>query len=250
MPPGERGEICLRARSNPHYPLGYWNRARGRARRRSAASGSTRRTPRAMDEDGYVWYDGPRRRRDHLGRATGSARSRSSRRASSTRRSREAAAVASPDELRGNVVKAFVVLAAGHEPSDELADEIKALRPRAPLGVRLSARDRVRRRPAEDADRQDPPHRAAPARARALRRAELAGGRGSPPRAAHDVKRRQHRPGETDDQQHDAEDPQDDPVGVRDDDLGSTGRQSRHDDRPLHRAAGRGVPARRSASCA
>jgi len=23
LPPGERGEICLRARSNPHYPLGY-----------------------------------------------------------------------------------------------------------------------------------------------------------------------------------------------------------------------------------
>jgi acetyl-CoA synthetase len=34
--------------------------------------------------------------------------------------------VASPDELRGNVVKAFIVLAADHEPSDELADEIKA----------------------------------------------------------------------------------------------------------------------------
>jgi acetyl-CoA synthetase len=39
---------------------------------------------------------------------------------------REAAAVASPDELRGNVVKAFIVLAADHEPSDELADELKA----------------------------------------------------------------------------------------------------------------------------
>src|SRR3954470_4446805 len=25
LPRGERGEICLRARSNPHYPLGYWN---------------------------------------------------------------------------------------------------------------------------------------------------------------------------------------------------------------------------------
>ena len=24
VPAGERGEICLRARSNPHYPLGYW----------------------------------------------------------------------------------------------------------------------------------------------------------------------------------------------------------------------------------
>ena len=35
---GERGEICLRARSNPHYPLGYWNRppedSRGGVRRR------------------------------------------------------------------------------------------------------------------------------------------------------------------------------------------------------------------------
>ncbi|MFL5862004.1 MAG: AMP-binding enzyme, partial [Solirubrobacteraceae bacterium] len=37
----------------------------------------------------------------------------------------EAAAVASPDELRGNVVKAFVVLSAGHEGSDALAEEIK-----------------------------------------------------------------------------------------------------------------------------
>jgi acetyl-CoA synthetase len=38
----------------------------------------------------------------------------------------EAAAVASPDERRGFVVKAFVVLAAGYEPSDELGEEIKA----------------------------------------------------------------------------------------------------------------------------
>jgi acetyl-CoA synthetase len=38
---------------------------------------------------------------------------------------REAAAVASPDEVKGNVVKAFIVLAEGYEPSDELAEEIK-----------------------------------------------------------------------------------------------------------------------------
>ena len=38
---------------------------------------------------------------------------------------KEAAAVASPDPKRGDIVKAFIVLAAGHEPSDELADEIK-----------------------------------------------------------------------------------------------------------------------------
>jgi acetyl-CoA synthetase len=38
----------------------------------------------------------------------------------------EAAAVAVPDERRGNVVKAFVVLASGNEPSDALGEEIKA----------------------------------------------------------------------------------------------------------------------------
>jgi acetyl-CoA synthetase len=38
----------------------------------------------------------------------------------------EAAAVASPDERRGHVVKAFVVLAQGHDASDELAKEIQA----------------------------------------------------------------------------------------------------------------------------
>jgi acetyl-CoA synthetase len=37
----------------------------------------------------------------------------------------EAAAVASPDEKRGHVVKAFIVLAEGREPSDELASEIE-----------------------------------------------------------------------------------------------------------------------------
>ena len=38
---------------------------------------------------------------------------------------REAAVVASPDELRGNVVKAFIVLADGYDGSDELVAEIQ-----------------------------------------------------------------------------------------------------------------------------
>ena len=37
----------------------------------------------------------------------------------------EAAAVASPDALRGAIVKAFVVLAPGHEGSDALATELQ-----------------------------------------------------------------------------------------------------------------------------
>ena len=64
---GERGEICLRARSNPHYPLGYWNRPEDTE---EVFGGDWFHTKDAaeMDEDGYVWYAGPRRRRDHLGR--------------------------------------------------------------------------------------------------------------------------------------------------------------------------------------
>jgi acetyl-CoA synthetase len=39
----------------------------------------------------------------------------------------EAAAVAAPDERRGSIVKAFVVLAEGYEASDDTAEEIKRL---------------------------------------------------------------------------------------------------------------------------
>ncbi|MEK6228392.1 MAG: AMP-dependent synthetase, partial [Actinomycetota bacterium] len=39
---------------------------------------------------------------------------------------REAAAVASPDPKRGDIVKAFVILAEGHEASDETAHDIKS----------------------------------------------------------------------------------------------------------------------------
>ena len=38
---------------------------------------------------------------------------------------KEAAAVASPDPKRGDIVKAFIVLAEGHDGSDETADAIK-----------------------------------------------------------------------------------------------------------------------------
>lgn len=38
----------------------------------------------------------------------------------------ESAVVASPDEMRGEIVKAFVILAPGYSPSPELADELQA----------------------------------------------------------------------------------------------------------------------------
>src|SRR5689334_506946 len=120
---GERGEICLRARSNPHYPLGYW--------RNDEASQETfggewfhSKDGARMDEDGYVWYEG---RADDViiaaGYRIGPFEVESA--CLEHQAVAEAAAVASPDERRGNVVKAFIVLAEGHSGSDELVQEIQ-----------------------------------------------------------------------------------------------------------------------------
>ena len=86
----------------------------GVARRRSAATGSTPRTPPRSDEDGYVWYEG---RADDVIIAAGYRIGPFEVESACLEHPAvaEAAAVASPDERRGNVVKAFIVLAEGHE---------------------------------------------------------------------------------------------------------------------------------------
>ncbi len=123
VPQGERGEICLRARSNPHYPLGYWRQPEASQETFGGEWFHSKDAAR-FDEDGYVWYEG---RADDVIIAAGyrigpfEVESVCLEHESVA----EAAAVASPDERRGSVVKAFVVLAAGHEPSEELAEEIK-----------------------------------------------------------------------------------------------------------------------------
>ena len=121
---GERGEICLRARSNPHYPLGYWRNDEA-ARETFGGDWFHTKDAATMDEDGYVWYAG---RADDViisaGYRIGPFEVESA--CIEHPAVREAAAVASPDERRGNIVKAFIVLADGHEGSDELAAEISA----------------------------------------------------------------------------------------------------------------------------
>ena len=123
LPQGERGEICLRARSNPHYPIGYW--------RNDEASEETfggewfhTKDAASVDEDGYVWYEG---RADDVIIAAGYRIGPFEVESACLEHPAvaEAAAVASPDERRGSVVKAFIVLASGHEGSDELVKEIQ-----------------------------------------------------------------------------------------------------------------------------
>ncbi len=122
--PGERGEICLRARSNPHWPLGYWGDP---AASEEIFGGDWFHTKDAatQDKDGYVWYAG---RADDVIIAAGYRIGPFEVESACLEHAavQEAAAVASPDERRGNVVKAFIVLAEGHDGSETLAGEIKA----------------------------------------------------------------------------------------------------------------------------
>ncbi len=61
---GERGEICLRARSNPHYPLGYWNNEEASEETFGGAWFHTQGR-RAHRRGRLLLVRGARRRRDH-----------------------------------------------------------------------------------------------------------------------------------------------------------------------------------------
>ena len=123
LPPGELGEICLRARTNPHYPIGYWNRPEDSEAVFGGEWFHTKDAAR-LDEDGYVWYEG---RADDViisaGYRIGPFEVESA--IVELPEVVEAAAVASPDPKRGNIVKAFVKLAPGNHESEELAQRIK-----------------------------------------------------------------------------------------------------------------------------
>src|SRR5438093_573896 len=121
VPTGERGEICLRARSHPHWPLGYWNNPEASEETFGGEWFHTKDAA-SQDEDGYIWFQG---RADDVIISAGyrigpfEVESACLEHPAVT----EAAAVASPDERRGMIVKAYIVLAGGYEPSDELGRE-------------------------------------------------------------------------------------------------------------------------------
>lgn len=125
LPPGNEGQIAVRVR--PERPLGlfveYW-----RDEEATAAShvGDWYLTgDRAhVDEDGYFWFVS---RDDDViisaGYRIGPFEVESA--VMEHPAVQEVACIGVPDERRGQVVKAFVVLAPGHDPTDELVEEIQ-----------------------------------------------------------------------------------------------------------------------------
>ncbi|MFN8503018.1 AMP-binding protein [Kouleothrix sp.] len=125
LPPGKEGDIGVRIA--PERPLGlfreYW-------RNPDATAGCIRGDwyitgDRAIvDEDGYFWFVG---RADDVILSAGYRIGPFEVESALVEHPAvaEAAVVASPDDLRGEVVKAFVILAPGHSPSDALAAELQ-----------------------------------------------------------------------------------------------------------------------------
>ena len=108
---------------DPVFFLEYYGNPEGT---RAKYSGEWCRTGdmASVDEDGYLWYQG---RADDMFKAAGYRIGPSEIENCLVGHPAvaNAAVVPSPDETRGNVVKAFIVLAPGHAPSPALEDDIQ-----------------------------------------------------------------------------------------------------------------------------
>lgn len=121
--PGSDGILCVRRDSHPGMMKEYWNkpdRTHEVLRDEWYVSGDVVR----QDGDGYFWFRG---RADDVIKSSGYRISPFEVESClcSHPAVLEAAVVESPDTMRGNLVKAFVVLRQGFEPSNELVSEMQ-----------------------------------------------------------------------------------------------------------------------------
>ncbi|RIK43191.1 MAG: acyl-CoA synthetase [Chloroflexi bacterium] len=126
LPPGEEGHIAVKLGASRPYGLfhGYWGDPDMTAERLHGDWYMT--GDRAQkDEDGYFWFIG---RSDDVIKSSGYRISPFEIESVLIEHVAvaESAVVASPDPVRGEIVKAFVILAPGYEPSDALAADIQA----------------------------------------------------------------------------------------------------------------------------
>jgi acetyl-CoA synthetase len=126
---GESGEIAVNriapdGTPDPVFFLEYFGNPEGTRGKYTGDWCRTGDVARA-DADGYLWYEG---RADDMFKAAGYRIGPSEIENCLVRHPAvaNAAVVPSPDETRGNVVKAFIVLAAGCEASAALEEDIRA----------------------------------------------------------------------------------------------------------------------------
>ncbi len=123
VPPGEVGEICLLAHSNPNYPLGYWRREEESTKDFGGTWFHTKDLA-VVDEDGYFTYVS---RKDDVIKASGYRIGPHEVEAALCRHPAvlEAAVIGVPDAERGSRVVSYVVLREGQAAGDALVDALK-----------------------------------------------------------------------------------------------------------------------------
>jgi acetyl-CoA synthetase len=125
LPPGEIGLIAQKTDTNSCYWLRYWNddtASAGLRRNGWACTGDLAR----RDADGYFWFEG---RSDDIIKSSGYRIGPFEVESAILRHPAvvEVAVVGKPDPLKGQIVKAFVVVKPGTDRSRRLADEIADL---------------------------------------------------------------------------------------------------------------------------
>ncbi len=136
LPPGEVGEVCVQRACNgerdPVFLLEYWKNPRATAEKfiggdAQAGDAAWSRTGdlAKVDEEGYFWYQG---RADDMFKSAGYRIGPAEIENCLVKHPAvaNAAVIGAPDETRGTLVKAFIVLQPGTPPSAELEAELQA----------------------------------------------------------------------------------------------------------------------------
>jgi acyl-coenzyme A synthetase/AMP-(fatty) acid ligase len=123
---GEPGQLAIRS-PHPQLMLGYWNDHEKTQQNYMTVNGITwflTGDTASMDEDGYLFFGG---RDDDVINSSGYriGPMEVENALMEHEAVQECAAVASPDEVRGEVVKAFIILKPGYAPSNGLAKALQ-----------------------------------------------------------------------------------------------------------------------------
>jgi len=126
-PRGELGEIAVHRRCNgeadPVFFLEYWNNPQATQDKFIGDWGCTGDQAK-MDEDGYLWYQG---RSDDVIKSSGYRIGPAEIESCLVRHPSvaNAAVIGKPDATRGSIIKAFIVLQPGQQPSQQLEEDIR-----------------------------------------------------------------------------------------------------------------------------
>ncbi len=120
---GEPGEIAIKREQDPVFFLEYWKNEQA-TREKFIGDWATTGDQGRMDEDGYLWYQG---RSDDLIKSAGYRIGPAEIESCLVKHPAvaNAAVIGKPDEARGAIVKAFIVLQPGHAPSQPLLEDIQ-----------------------------------------------------------------------------------------------------------------------------